>query len=78
MDPKTAANQGFSMGGTGLEPVTPSLSIQCRRSLVFARVRLSLQISDFRFELFARVRSERTLSVPIVPTVFRANRRLEA
>jgi len=27
------------MGGTGLEPVTPSLSIWCSRSRPFARVR---------------------------------------
>ena len=33
--------QGFSMGGTGLEPVTPSLSIWCRRSRQFAGVRSS-------------------------------------
>jgi hypothetical protein len=66
------------MGGTGLEPVTPSLSKRSRRSLAFARVRLSLQISDFRFEPFARVRSERTLSLPTLPTDFVRFRALDS
>ena len=34
-----SALQRFSMGGTGLEPVTPSLSIRGSRSRQFARVR---------------------------------------
>src|SRR5262245_2985899 len=31
-------SRGLSVGGTGLEPVTPSLSRRSRRSLAFARV----------------------------------------
>jgi hypothetical protein len=38
---KRPFEQGFSMGGTGLEPVTPSLSTWRSRSRPFARVRSS-------------------------------------
>src|SRR6266545_1588162 len=38
-NPKIAVMQGFSIGGTGLEPVTPSLSIRGGRSRQFAGVR---------------------------------------
>jgi hypothetical protein len=38
---RKALMQGFSMGGTGLEPVTPSLSIWSDRSRQFAQVRSS-------------------------------------
>src|SRR5690349_11855012 len=37
---ENAPNGGHSMGGTGLEPVTPCLSRSCRRSRPFAPVRL--------------------------------------
>jgi hypothetical protein len=60
------------VGGTGLEPVTPSLSIQSDRALVCAGVRLSLQTRAFVFEAFAGVHFMCTLGAHTVHTVFGA------
>src|SRR5687768_643424 len=56
------------MGGTGLEPVTPSLSKRVRRSRLFAPVRLSLQTCAFGFVAFATTEPERTPAADIADT----------
>jgi hypothetical protein len=56
------------MGGTGLEPVTPSLSKRLRRSRLFASVRFSLQTSTFALVLFATTAPERTPAADIADT----------
>jgi hypothetical protein len=66
------------MGGTGLEPVTPSLSKRLRRSRPFALVRLSLQTDAFRFVPFAATEPERTLAADIADTEGAACARLSA
>ena len=57
------------MGGTGLEPVTPSLSIRGRRSRPCAPVRLTRIIPRNLQVLFGRGERDRTFSVATVATL---------
>src|SRR5439155_21203886 len=56
------------MGGTGLEPVTPSLSIWCRRSRQFARVRSGGMLSGIHSATERLSERERTLILAILAT----------
>jgi hypothetical protein len=63
---KASLERGFRVvGGTALEPVTPSLSTRHRRSRRFARVRFCLQILRFSIVPFATTERERTFAADI-------------
>jgi hypothetical protein len=57
------------MGGTGLEPVTPSLSSQGGRSRAFAAVRLAASLSQIERSIERPSEPERTAILAILATV---------
>jgi hypothetical protein len=64
---KKALMQGFHMGGTGLEPVTPSLSIRGNRSHLFAPVRSMAQKGDFATSNRTRPHPSERRTLPLLP-----------
>jgi len=64
-----------AMGGTGLEPVTPSLSIRSGRSHLFAEVRLERMVERKQLASEHLSERERTSSVAIVATRSQRGRR---
>jgi hypothetical protein len=66
------------MGGTGLEPVTPSLSTRGDRSPPFAEVRSSRMATRFSLDRRTVIERERTPSVAIVATPLLRGETMEA
>jgi len=66
--------QAFSMGGTGLEPVTPSLSNWSSRSRPFAQVRSTPMVERIHRATERSSERERTLILAILATQLQPSR----